>query len=128
MKRFQQIKENFKNALKRLEESVKKAETDLEIDGVIQRFEFTFELMWKLIKVYLESEGIICRSPKSCLKEAYQGGVIFGEEIWLEMLNDRNLSVHIYDQKTSREVFERIKSDYVKELLILLKKMEQDTK
>lgn len=125
MKRFNQIKGDYENALKRLEESVAEAETDLEIDGVIQRFEFTFELMWKLLKVYFESEGIICRSPKGCIKEAYQGEIIKDEKIWLEMLSDRNLSVHIYDQQTSREIFKKIKTLYVKEFKTILDKIEQ---
>lgn len=126
MKRFKQIKGDFGNALKRLEESVTEAETDLEIDGAIQRFEFTFELMWKLLKVYFETEGIICRSPKACLKEAFQAEIIEDEQIWLKMLSDRNMSVHIYDLETSREIFERIKTLYVKEFKTIFEKINSE--
>ena len=124
MRRLKQIKEDFRNAIKSLEEAVVEAKSDLEIDGAIQRFEFTFELMWKSLKIYLESEGIICRSPKNCLKEAFQAGIIEKEQEWLSMLSDRNLSVHIYDQEASREVFERIKNCYVKEFSVFLEKVE----
>ena len=115
--------ENFSNALERLEEAVNEAQTELEIDGAIQRFEFTFEQAWKSIKKFLEDEGIICRSPKSCLKEAYAAGFITNERIWLKMLTDRNRSVHIYDMETSREVFENIKRFYVQELKALRQKL-----
>jgi nucleotidyltransferase substrate binding protein (TIGR01987 family) len=115
--------ENFSNALERLEEAVNEAQTELEIDGAIQRFEFTFEQAWKSIKKFLEDEGIICRSPKSCLKEAYAVGFINNEQIWLKMLTDRNKSVHIYDMETSREVFENIKRFYVQELKALRQKL-----
>lgn len=132
MKRLGQIKGDFQNALKRLEEAVREAKSDLEIDGVIQRFEFTFELFWKLLKVYLETEGIICRSPKNCMKEAYQLRVIESESVWLKMLDDRNMSVHIYDKETSREIFDRIreifdriKGKYVREFKKALRSIDK---
>jgi nucleotidyltransferase substrate binding protein (TIGR01987 family) len=123
MKRLNQFREDFGNALKKLEEAVTDAESDLEIDGTIQRFEFTFELMWKFLKVFLESEGIICRSPKECLKEAYKGEIIENQNLWLNMLSDRNLSVHIYDMETSREIFDRIKTLYLSEFQKIKKKI-----
>jgi len=119
------ILENFSNALERLEEAVNKAQTELEIDGAIQRFEFTFEQAWKSLKKFLEDEGIMCNSPKSCLKEAYAVGFIDNEQIWLNMLTDRNKSVHIYDMATSREIFKNIKRFYVKELKVLKQKLAE---
>ena len=119
------ILENFSNALERLEEAVNKAQTELEIDGAIQRFEFTFEQAWKSLKKFLEDEGIMCNSPKSCLKEAYAVGFIDNEQIWLNMLTDRNKSVHIYDMTTSREIFKNIKGFYVKEFKALKQKLAE---
>jgi len=119
------ILENFSNALERLEEAVNEAQTELEIDGAIQRFEFTFEQAWKSLKKFLEDEGIMCNSPKSCLKEAYAVGFIDNEQIWLNMLTDRNKSVHIYDMATSREIFKNIKRFYVKELKVLKQKLAE---
>ena len=86
---------------------------DLEIDGAIQRFEFTFELFWKLLKIYLETQGFISLSPKACFKDAYKIGLLQNQEIVIKMLDDRNLSVHTYDHKISRKIFERIKKEYV---------------
>lgn len=121
MKRLQQLRSDFESALGRLQEAAEEAETPLEVDGTIQRFEFTFELCWKLLKGYLIEEGIECNSPKSCLKEAYKLRIIKDEILWLQMLSDRNRSVHVYDEETSREIFNRIKRTYIKAFLDVLK-------
>lgn len=107
------ISQEFFSALRSLEEGVAQASTDLEKDGVVQRFEFTFELSWKLLKVILESEGQICRSPKSCLQMAFKSGFIEDEGIFLQMLNDRNRLSHIYNEIFSKEIFDRIKQSYM---------------
>lgn len=113
MKRFEQVKANFERALKALEDAMGMATADLEIDGALQRFEFTFELFWKFLKSHLERQGIITNTPKQCFKEAYQVGLLEEEETVLQMLDDRNLTVHLYDLKTSREIFQRVKATYV---------------
>ncbi|MCX6141919.1 MAG: HI0074 family nucleotidyltransferase substrate-binding subunit [Ignavibacteriales bacterium] len=109
MKRLEQYKVDFKNALSALDAAADEAHTDLEIDGTIQRFEFTYELFWKLLKSYLQQEGVLVNTPKECFKEAFRVGIIDNQESVLKMVDDRNLTVHIYDLKTSREVFERIR-------------------
>ena len=118
--------ENFSKALKKLKEAVKKAKTDIEIDGTIKRFEFTFELSWKAIKDVLYESGIRCVSPKGCLKEAYAAELIDKEDTWLSMLADRNLSVHIYDEHISREIFGRIKELYVRAFEHLEERIENE--
>ena len=110
----------FQDALARLETGVEQAVNELDKDGVIQRFEFTFELLWKSLKALLAYEGIECYSPKSCIKEAFKAGKIPDDEIFLDMLEDRNLSSHIYDKHKSEEIFERIKRVY----LPFLKKLD----
>lgn len=94
MKRFDEIREDFEKALERLDEAVHEASTELEEDGVIQRFEFTFELFWKFLKSHLLSEGIDCVSPRGCLKEAFRMGLIDDEETVLRMLEDRNMTAY----------------------------------
>jgi nucleotidyltransferase substrate binding protein (TIGR01987 family) len=113
MKRLEQVLNDLHKALKKLKNSIDEAKTDLEIDGVIQRFEFTYELLWKSLKLYFESEGIECKTPRACFKEAYKESFIEDEEIGLNLLKDRNLTVHIYNEVMSREIYERIKNDYV---------------
>ena len=108
--------QNFEKALNRLKEAAEQAKDDLDKDGVIQRFEFTVELFWKTLKALLEYQGIECFSPRSCIKEAFKANLIEDDEIFLDMLEDRNLSSHIYSEEISREIFEKIKNVYIKYL------------
>lgn len=80
---------NYSRAFKKLSEGIDLAEDELSRDGVIQRFEFTFELFWKTIRLVLLYEGFECRSPRSCIKEAFKHGFIVDDEIFLDMLEDR---------------------------------------
>ena len=93
---------------------------DLYLDGVIQRFEFCFELSWKLMKAYLSFEGIEANSPRSSIRESFKIGLITEAEEWLDMLEKRNLSSHTYDEGTAREIYQNIAQKYIF-LLINLK-------
>ena len=106
----------FNKAFDRLKEAVERAEDDLDRDGVIQRFEFTSEQLWKALKAILQYHGVECFSPRDCIKKAFRYGLIDDDEILLDMLEDRNLSSHTYDEATAREIFERIKKFYIKAL------------
>ena len=74
--------ENLKNAMKRLEAALEydPLELDIVMDAVIQRFEFTFEIAWKSVKLLAKTVGYDCKSPKGCLKLAYRMGWIKDEE------------------------------------------------
>jgi len=120
---------NFHNALQRLKEAVVELErpeaSDVVRDGVIQRFEFTYELAWKTTKLYLEDIGIVdINSPKAVIKEAYAQKLITNEETWLLMLNDRNLTSHMYKEEIAVDIAERIASRYIQELESLLLKLQ----
>lgn len=107
---------NFQNALARLNEGIAKhdKDNDLTRDGIIQRFEFTFELAWKTLKSVFEDEGLIgLNSPKTVLREAFAAGLIRDEELWLAMLDDRNATVHIYKEQLSKDIYNRIQGKYV---------------
>jgi len=106
--------ERLKNAFLRLKESTNVVIDDLDRDGVIQRFEFTFELFWKTVMVLLRHEGFDCVGPRSCIKEGARRGFLDNGEMILDMLEDRNKASHIYDETTAIEIFERIKDKYVK--------------
>jgi nucleotidyltransferase substrate binding protein (TIGR01987 family) len=103
----------LKKAFHRLRDSTVKAVDDLDRDGVIQRFEFTFELLWKTIMILLRYEGLDCSGPRSCIKEGARRSFVVNGEILLDMLEDRNKASHIYDESTSIEIFERVKHDYL---------------
>lgn len=114
----------YDKALQRFRDAVAEAETQLEVDGVIQRFEFTFELAWKTLKRFLYYQGIECYSPRNCLREAYSTGFINDDDLWLDMLDDRNLTSHIYDEEKIREIFKRIKENYLEALEVLRETFE----
>jgi nucleotidyltransferase substrate binding protein (TIGR01987 family) len=103
----------LKKAFLRLRESTEKAVDELDRDGVIQRFEFTFELFWKAIKIVLGHEGFECAGPRSCIKEGARRGFLSDAEMILDMLEDRNKASHVYDESTAEEIFERVKEQYV---------------
>jgi nucleotidyltransferase substrate binding protein (TIGR01987 family) len=103
----------LKLASSRLTESVENAEDELDRDGVIKRFEFTFELFWKTIKALLVYEGFECAGPRSCIKEGARRGFLTDGEIILDMLEDRNKTSHIYDETTAQDIFKNIKEKYV---------------
>lgn len=106
----------FDSAIKILDEGVKEAKDNLGRDGVIQRFEFTFELLWKTLRLFLLDEGIITKSPKESLNEGFKFGLIKDEEIFLDMLEDINLTSHIYSEEVTKEIFKRIKTRYLNPL------------
>jgi len=100
------ITEQYKKALLKLEEILKVEKSEIVRDSAIQRFEFTFDLAWKAIKVFLEeNKGIICRSPKDCLREAYQQGIIKYDDFWMEMVDLRNETAHTYKEETADKVY-----------------------
>jgi nucleotidyltransferase substrate binding protein (TIGR01987 family) len=118
---------NFKNALNRLKEGILKfdEENDLLRDGLIQRFEFTFELAWKTLKVCFEEDGLIgLNAPKTVLREAFSAGIIKDDELWLAMLNDRNSTSHIYSEQLAIEICDNIKVKYVIALNELMEQIE----
>lgn len=108
--------DNFSLALSSLESFVVQAvDRDLDRSGVIKGFEFTYETSWKYLQKFAESEGLKVSTPREAFKFAFQAGLIIFEDesIWLKMLEDRNLTVHTYDVDLSKEIFNRIKSNYL---------------
>jgi len=79
-------------------------------DSAIQRFEIAFELMWKTVKLFLEKEGIICRSLRTCIRELFSAGFIQEKEAreLLKMIDYRNMTVHTYNEETAEEIFRKL--------------------
>lgn len=105
---------NYSKALSRLEESLARDESDdIVIDAVIQRFEFTYELSWKLLKDYLSFHGIAdVRSPREAFKEAFAVNLLREGDVWIDMLEDRNRTSHTYDEDEARAIYNKIKDRY----------------
>ncbi len=84
-------------------------------DAAIQRFEFCYDLTWKFLKLYLfEKEGIEAKSPKATFQACYKSGLTNEKETeqLLNMIEDRNLTTHIYDRATAIEISNRIEKHY----------------
>jgi len=119
--------EKFRNAVKRLEEGVDESQDQLDHDGVIQRFEFTFELCWKTLRLFLINEGIIIKSPRDALVEGFRFGLIKDEKIFLDMLEDRNQTSHIYNEDISEQIYNRISTQYIQPLKKISDKIKKST-
>lgn len=119
----------FALAVNRLEEGIadyERLHLDTVRDGVIQRFEFCTELAWKTTREYLIDQGHVeLNSPKAVMRQAYADGLVSDGDEWVSLLNDRNLTSHIYDNATAAAVFGKIVTLYLplfKSLLAELKK------
>ena len=119
--------ENYKNALAQLEEAIQRYQQSpndtLYRDGLIQRFEFTVELAWKSIKEYLEDQGMVLSiaSPRGILKEAFAAGVLDDGAQWNAILTARNLTSHVYDEKTAMDIAQQICTEFIAPLQALMK-------
>lgn len=121
------LEENFFNALCRLKEGVSEnINKDIVIDGILHRYEFTFELAWKCMKDCLEYQGIVenIESPREIIKLSFKHGIIEDGEKWIKMMLDRNTLSHLYDEETSRNVYLNIKNEYIREFELLQEKLK----
>jgi len=103
------------NALKTLEAILKEPFSMIVRDAAIQRFEYTFEALWKFLKEYLkEKEGIVSNSPKACFKEIFSLGFLTEEETvrCLEMTDRRNDTSHTYKAEVAKLIYSKIKGYY----------------
>ncbi|WP_084505060.1 HI0074 family nucleotidyltransferase substrate-binding subunit [Acetobacterium malicum] len=121
--------ENLKKAVDRLSEGILELQANkssIVRDGVIQRFEFTTELAWKAAREYLMDQGFVdINSPKSVMKEAFSYGLITEDKIWIQLLNDRNLTSHIYKEEIADEICYRIIKTYFQEFKALSKRLAE---
>ncbi|MFH1831092.1 MAG: HI0074 family nucleotidyltransferase substrate-binding subunit [Pseudomonadota bacterium] len=110
---FSKACDRFADALDSKEQLYHEGFSEIFPDLMMKRFEFTFEMSWKAIKRYLSFVGIECSTPRSCFKEAFAQRLIGDEGVWLDMVEKRNLSAHIYDEAEIKVLLDRM-SDYRK--------------
>ncbi len=111
--RWKQRYANFEKALRQLKEFVAQPILNkMEKQGLIQCFEYTFELAWKTAKDYLEEEGFDINSPRKAIQTAYQSGLIANGHLWIDALEKRNLMAHTYDEKKADEAEYLIRNQY----------------
>ena len=119
---------NFKKALVTLKNAVELAAerelTDLEKQGTIQGFEFTFELAWNVMKDYLEEQGVTgIIGSKNAIRHAFNKGIIDDGEVWMDMVKGRNLASHSYDEETAEKLRVKIIETFYSQFLTFEKKM-----
>jgi nucleotidyltransferase substrate binding protein (TIGR01987 family) len=103
--------------------------SDLEKEGVVQRFEYTFELAWKTVKDYLVYSGIVFDqiTPRRIIKEAFAARIIEDGQTWIDMLEQRNMMSHTYDKETFDNVIHNITQRYFTALQQVFTWLKQKT-
>lgn len=124
--RWKQRLQNFKKAFIHLEKAVMTPElNELERQGLIKAFEFTYELAWTTLKDYLVEMGYTeLIGSKDTFRQAFQVGLISDGEIWMEMVKSRNLTSHTYNQDTAETIEVDVISTYYPLIKQLLTKLE----
>ena len=111
--RWKQRFQNFEKAYLFLKKGTELASLDdLQAAGLIQAFEFTFELAWKTLKDYLEQMGMSPRFPREVIKQAFQSELIANGELWLEMLERGNELSDTYDEAVAKKTVTNIREHY----------------
>lgn len=86
--------------------------TELEAAGLVQSFEFTFELFWKTLKDYLTDQAFTVQSPRETIKQAFQSDYLKDGHLWMEMLEQRNLLTHTYNEDQAKKAIHLICHSY----------------
>lgn len=115
----------LEQAFKRLKKFMQNNKTEQEQAGIVQAFEYCYELSWKIIKRVLSSKGIEVNSPKDTFREAGRNKIIEDVKKWFMFLETRNLTVHTYNVKILEEVM-KIIPEFKDELELLINTLEKD--
>ena len=112
--RWRQRYDNFGKALMQLREAVQQnSYSKLEMQGVIQCFEYTIELAWKTLQDLIHAKGFPeVSGPRPVIRKAFVEGYITDDEGWLNMWDDRLTTSHTYDEAAANEIVGHIKESY----------------
>lgn len=117
---------DLESALARLRDALAQPKTEWTRDAAIQRFEFTFELAWKSVATTVQAHGIEVASPRRAWQAAMRLGWIDDDQLWLDMLEDRNRASHSYREATAEQIFARLGS-YAKAIAALLASLKAES-
>jgi nucleotidyltransferase substrate binding protein (TIGR01987 family) len=120
----------FKNAIVRMAEVIaitkQRPLNQFERDSLIKRFEFTYEMAWKLMMSYEKDNGVIgLAGSKDVVRQAFSLSLIDNGDAWMEMIDDRNRTTHIYDDEMAADVIDEIIHTYHPLFVELENKMDQ---
>lgn len=120
--RWEQRFSNFKKALEQLDRFIQKDNlNELEKQGLIKAFEYSYELSWKTLQDLLKEKGYNnIAGPKPVIEQSFQDGYISDGKGWMRMHKSRNLTSHTYDEDIAKEILEKIKEEY----LLLFKNLQ----
>lgn len=127
--RWKQRFDNYQKALTKLKDYAEQENlNELESQGLIKAFEYTFELAWKTLQDYIgEVKGTPeVKGPRPVIMDSFKEGFIHSGEVWMAMLRDRNRSTHTYDEAISKEIIKAIRTEYLHLLIELETKFLQN--
>lgn len=119
IQRFNERKTDFVKATQRLAEACEQPYNSFIRDSVIQRFEFCWELAWKVLRFQLLALGVEANNPRAVFQEALTFGLIEDGNMWTEIQRMRNLTSHTYDETLAERVYQFVKSDALKKFVAL---------
>lgn len=126
--RWQQRFQNYQKALAQLTSALSQYDENAEAlikEGILQRFEFTHELAWKMLKDYLEYEGHQgITGSRSASRLAFSLGIVSDGQIWMDMIESRNRTVHTYDERVLEQEFAKVQQAYAPALAALAVTMQ----
>ena len=126
--RWAQRFQNYERALASLSKAVKKPEyNELESQGVIQAFEYCFELAWKTLQDLIDFKGFSdVLGPRPVIQKAFELGLISDGHEWMQMIKSRNLTSHTYDEEKANEIVVLIKSQYFSLFQSLAERLQKE--
>lgn len=119
--------ETLRKAYSRLEKFIEHDKTEQEQAGIVQAFEYCYELSWKIMRKILYNEGLEVNTPKQVFRESVRSGIIKDIKSWIEFANKRNLTVHTYNELVLKDVMKAI-PNFKKEVSLLIKEIENRIK
>jgi nucleotidyltransferase substrate binding protein (TIGR01987 family) len=113
--RWQQRFSNYRKALTQLKEVVElKHPNKFEEQGLVQAFEFTYELAWNTLKDFLEYQGISeVVGSRDAFRKAFSAGLVSDGAVWMRMIESRNRTTHTYNESTAREIADDVRNAFI---------------
>jgi nucleotidyltransferase substrate binding protein (TIGR01987 family) len=123
--RWQQRFNNLKKAFTQLKKFIDKGDlSELEMQGLVKAFEYTYELAWTTMKDFLEYRGQSdIYGSRDAFRKAFQLGLVEDGNLWMDMLQSRNKTTHTYNEETAREICQAVTEDYYPAFARLIEKL-----
>ncbi|WP_027400293.1 nucleotidyltransferase substrate binding protein [Anaerovorax odorimutans] len=129
MKNFEFKYSNLKKTYEKLEEACNlyDGKDALIRDSLIQRFELNYEFCYKTLQEYMKYMGVFLDDtfPRAIFKKAYANNLISREDVWIRLIQDRNMTSHIYNEKLADEIANRVVTEYLPAIKELIKNIDE---